>query len=481
MSRYLARLARGTLLWGAAAIAGAAPWGLYAQTVNRSGAGDASAPAPARAPSRTVVPTTGRQPALSLDSLVMTALRASPRVRAARERLAAARAGIAPAGARPDPMLMAGVQNFPVSQPGFQDFMTMKMVGVSQSFPYPGKLRFQTQIAEREAEAAAAELATAARSVVRDVRAAYYDLAYVERALGIVESTRDALGGITTAAEGRYAVGAAGQQDVLRARVEAARLGEQASALREQRRATIERLAALLDLPDVAALGDSVAAAVPERVARAAVAASPAAVRFVSATLGARATGSPLPPLDSLQALAVSQSPEIRAAEARIAAQAARISLARLAVRPDPEVSVSYGQRMGFTDMVTATVSIPIPIQRARKQDQLVVAARSELAAAEAARRDEANTLRAEVARLYGDLERDRAQLAVFVKGVLPQAQSAREASLANYQVGRADLTALLDTQTTLFNYEVAYYRTLSDFATSLAELERVVGAEVLR
>jgi hypothetical protein len=39
----------------------------------------------------------------------------------------------------------------------------------------------------------------------------------------------------------------------------------------------------------------------------------------------------------------------------------------------------------------------------------------------------------------------------------------------------------VLEDQATVFTYETDYYRALSDFATTLAELERVVGGEVLK
>ncbi|HET7604204.1 MAG TPA: hypothetical protein VFK36_14360, partial [Gemmatimonadales bacterium] len=85
-----------------------------------------------------------------LDSLVVQALAVSPVIHAATARVKAAQMRIGPAGTRPDPMFMAGVQNFPVSEPGFADFMTMKMVGISQTFPFPGKLSLQTRAAEDE-------------------------------------------------------------------------------------------------------------------------------------------------------------------------------------------------------------------------------------------------------------------------------------------------------------------------------------------
>lgn len=411
------------------------------------------------------------------DSLVARALVVSPQLRAARERIRAAEARVTPSGTRPDPKLMAGIQNFPVSEPGFSDFMTMKMVGVSQTLPARGKLASARRAAEQELAAARAEGAASTRMVEREVRSVYYDIAYIDEALAIVERTRDVLVSLIRATEARYEVGAAGQQDVLRARLETARLGEDAAALQEERRAAVARLNALLDRPTDDPIG---AASIPTQVARAAVADVPGRIRFVSPTLGSRAADSPLPPLDSLQRVAVRQSPMLRAHEAMIAAQAARAELARLERRPDIDLSVQYGQRNGFSDMITAMISVPLPIQRGRRQDPLAAAAGAELAALQAEHHQQRNDIRADVARLHAQLERARTQLALTVKSVLPQSRATLEAAVANYQAGRAEFVTVLEVQTTLFNAETTYFRALSDFAKTLAELEQVVGQEIL-
>jgi cobalt-zinc-cadmium efflux system outer membrane protein len=214
---------------------------------------------------------------------------------------------------------------------------------------------------------------------------------------------------------------------------------------------------------------------------RAALADSASRIRFVSATLGARAADSPLPPLDSLQALAVQRSPTLEAHEAMIAAQEARVASARKDALPDFDVSLEYGQRAGFPDMVTATVSIPIPLQKGRKQNQAVAEAEAELSSEVAGHHARLNQLRARVAELVSDLERDRAQLALYAKAVLPQARAALEAATTGFQVGRTTFQTLVERQATLFNYETEYVRALTDFARSLAALEQTVGQEVLR
>jgi outer membrane protein, heavy metal efflux system len=428
----------------------------------------------------------------SLDALVARADSANPSLQAARDRVKAAAARVGPAAAWADPMLMAGIQNLPLgsesaasagghgslepSVPG--DPMTMKMIGVTQTIPYPGKLSLRRQAAEREVDAARASLDAARLEVGKDVRAAFFELAYIDRALTIVERNRSVLGDVIQVTEAHYASGTGGQQDVLKARVEAARLGETASALLEERRASSAELNATLNRDDTTSFPS---AAIPERIVQAAIPNDPNRIRFAAQTLGARTVDSPFPPLAELQDLAVRQNPSLREIEANIAAQAARMELARKGSRPDFDVSLQYGQRNQRPDMITAQIAVPLPIHKRARQDQELAEARAELSAMESDRRTKINSVRAQVARLVSELERGRTQLAIYSKAILPQGSAAATAALASYQSGKADLLTVLDNQNTLFTYETEYYRSLSDFAKNLAELEQLVGSEILR
>lgn len=424
----------------------------------------------------------------SVAALVARAQQASPAITAARARVSAARARISPAGLLPDPMLMLGIQNLPLgamrsaSDPamgnGGPDPMTMKMIGVEQRIPYPGKLALSRRAAERGVEAAEASLLAAEWQVASDVRASYYELVFVDRALDLVEHNHRVLSDLVAVTETRYGVGTAGQQDVLRARVEVTRLAESAVVLRERRRAALARLNAVLDRPLETPVSRP---ALPAVIARAAVADSASRIQFISAELGARAAGSPLPPLAQLQERAAAKAPAVREQDARIAAQRERLALAQRDYLPDFDVSLQYGQRSGYPDMLTAVVSLSVPLHKRRRQDQLVLEARAELAAQESERHARGNEIRAEVAGLYSELERQRAQLALYVRAIIPQGRAALASALASYQAGRVEFLTVLENQATLFNYETEYFRTLTDFATTLAALERLVGEEVLR
>ena len=428
---------------------------------------------------RPIPPDSGLASATELDSLVALAIAVSPTIRAAAARVDAARARVRPAGARPDPTFMAGIQNLPVSEPGFSDFMTMKTLGISQVLPYPGKLGLHTRAAADEMAAAEARVRVAALDAAREVKYAYYDLAFDHQAMEIVRRNRDVLGNLVVVTQAQYTAGTGAQADVLRARTETARLSDEAARLTAAERDALARLNAALDRPS-----DTPVAApdFPDALVRAAVADSAAHVHFTSAALGAPAADSPLLSLDSLQALALAHNPMIAEHEAEIQAQAARVELARKAHLPDFDVSLQYGQRAGgMSDMISAVVSIPISLQKGRKQDEDAAAERSELAALQAEHHAAVNALRSNIATRASELERARTQLALSVKSIIPQARATLASTTAGYQVGRADFASVIDAQASLFTIETSYWQALTDFAKALADLEHTVGAEVLR
>lgn len=421
-----------------------------------------------------------------LDSLLRVALERNPSLVAATHQVTAARARIGPAGALPSPMLEMGIQNLPLGreqmdphtppQPG-PDPMTMRMVGIAQTVPFPGKLSLRRRAAEWELVAAEAELEAARWQVREHVMATYAEALLLDRSLEIVARSQVVLGSLVRVTEARYGTGQGEQRDVLQTHVELTRLAEEAVALNERRLAVHARLNSLLDRPSDAPLERP---ELPERIARAAVAETADQVRFSSATLGARAADSPLPPLLELQEQAVRLNPMLRSHEATIAAQAARAELARKAHLPDFDLSVQYGQRAARPDMISLMLSVQLPLQKSRAQDEEAIASAAELSALHARYRAEANELRAEIARIYSELERERARLALFVRSILPQGRASLESATAGFQVGRVDFMTLLESQATLFDYEIEYHRALSDFATSLAQLESRVGKELL-
>ncbi|MGQ0813068.1 MAG: TolC family protein [Gemmatimonadota bacterium] len=410
--------------------------------------------APALIAAATLVSAFQSASAQDVDALVATGLREHPSIRAAEARVIAASARVRPAGALPDPMLMAGLENQPLGKEAHEpgpDMMTMKMLGVSQTLPYPGKLAAARRAAEQDVLVAQSRVDAARTVVVRDIKQSYYELAYLDEAMRALEQSREIFVSMQRAAQARYVAGAGEQRAVLDARVEAARIEERILALAEQKRSEAARL--------LAALGGSG----PE----------PPTANLPRATPA-------LPPVAELQERAARTNPELRARNAEIAAQMVRAELARKQSLPDFDLSLRYGQRDQRPDMISFSVAVPIPIQKSRKQDEQVLEADAEAEALRGELIAETNRIRAEVARLHAELERTRAQLVLFANSIIPQAQAALESAKASLVSSRVDLYSILERQQALLEYQLAHQRLLADFARKLAELDSVVGQEVL-
>src|SRR5512143_3618556 len=88
-----------------------------------------------------------------LVALLAEAMRNNPEIQAAAREREAAQQRIGPAKSLDDPMLEAGVLNVPVESLRFdREDMTMKMIGLSQKFPYPGKRDLREAVATIDAE-----------------------------------------------------------------------------------------------------------------------------------------------------------------------------------------------------------------------------------------------------------------------------------------------------------------------------------------
>lgn len=401
----------------------------------------------------------------TLAALIAQATMASPRVRATAARTAAARARVGPAGSRPDPMLMTGLQNFPLLKPGFTDEMTMKMIGISQTVLFPGKQRLRRTVAERDVDAVAAQERNVHAELVASIKDTWYELAWIDAALALTRQQRVALDGVAAVVLARYAAGAGAQGDVLTARIDGSKLLDDENGLLSERTSAVAALNALLDRASDTPVATVV---ISQRLRRAVMSDSTGAGRYA------------LPALHDLQLRAMQAGPMLVSHQREIDAQTERVALARLDARPDFDVAVQYGQRNRLPDMVTLQVAIPLRLQQRTKQGEVIAAARADVAAAEAEHDAQRNEVHATIAQLVATVERARARLALYTSTVLPQRRAAVDGALASYRGNSGALTQVLSAQAALLSDSKTLARTVTDFAKGVAALELVVGSEVL-
>ena len=383
---------------------------------------------------------------LRLDDVLAMAREANPEIHVARGRAKAAEYGPAQARAWDDPVLSWEAWNMPENF-NIADAEN-SIFKVAQRIPFPGKRKLAAAAAGEEARAMARGVDTAVLDVDLAVKRAYWTLWRAHRRLGVYEQERAIAERVARTAEGRYAAGGVPQADVLRAQVGLthavtdAKTGELTVELAES------DLNVLLDRSPRAPLGTPV----------------DPAPRMVPSDDAA------------LVATALRERPEVAVQEATIAREQRTAELARKALLPDVELSVSRFINAGASDGFGAMAAVTLPIANKGKYDAAISQANARIVSAEADRRRIENVVRRDVEQAW--LRLRTAALAHNLQATthLPHAEITLQVTESGYTTGRVDLMALLDTVRELQMVHLEHVDSAAEIEVAWAELERAVG-----
>jgi outer membrane protein TolC len=87
--------------------------------------------------------------------------------------------------------------------------------------------------------------------------------------------------------------------------------------------------------------------------------------------------------------------------------------------------------------------------------------------------------VRSEISSATTDYFEARELFKLFQSGIVPQARQTVSSMLAGYQVSEVDFLNLVRSQVTLLNYEVQYWKALTEANQALARLDAAVGERV--
>ena len=364
-------------------------------------------------------------------------------------------------GTLPDPVLSLGAMSLPMDTFNRdQEAMTQMQIGFSQVFPFPGKLGLREEAAEFEAQAASFSVDEMRLRLINQVVNKWWQVYYLDRAIDTIDSNHLLLEQFIKIARTKYEIGTGLQQDVLLAQLELSKLIDQAIQVESLRRNQAIRLNVLMDRApqSVVLLPESVSAVMPEILAE-----------------------------DELYRLAEVARPLLKNLEQTVEAANSRLDLARRDYYPDFSVGVTYGNRAGRnapfvggsrSDLLAFMVGVKIPLYIGRKQSRAVSQRSSEVQKQRYALRDETNQVKADISSAVTDYRRAQAQLSLFEDGIVPQARQTVQSMLAGYQVSEVAFLNLVRSQVTLFNYELQYWKALTEAKQALSRLQASVGEE---
>src|SRR5467141_315200 len=353
-----------------------------------------------------------------LSDLLAEAEKNNPQLEAARQGWQAAKQVPSQVSTLPDPQF--NLQHVSVGSPRpFAGYTNSHFayigLGVSQDIPYPGKLRLKGEIARRDADVSQQQVESVRRAVLAELKAAYFQLAYLSKTLTILEQDGELLKQVEQAADARYRSGMGTQQDVLQAQLQKTKLlreiamhhlqiGKLEAQLkqllnRSQKSPDIEP-ADLLETPLVQSYADLLAAAQV-------------------------------------------QNPEIASAQKMIEKQSLQVDLARKDFYPDFNVQYMW-QRTDptqFRAYYMLSVGIKVPIYRSRKQRPELAQAEAELNRSRSESEIQSQQVAFELRSEYETAQKTAELLKIYSEGLLPQARAGFQARIAAYQNNRQDFS----------------------------------------
>ncbi len=401
--------------------------------------------------------------ALTETKAVEIAVRDNPNLAQMKERYKAFGEVPSQVGSLPDPTMSFNAMNFPTDTFNRgQEPMTQVLIGFSQEFPFPGKLGLKEAAAQFDAMGAGHLVDEVRLQLIKKVKSKWWQLYYLDRALETIEINKSLLEQFITVAKTKYETGQGLQQDVLLSQLELSKLLDQEIRVKAIRRNQAIRLNLLMDQPANDAL------LLPDQVSR----------KLQS-----------LPKEQWLYERAELKRPVLKQARVNIKGAKTRLDLAKRDYYPDFKLGVTYGDRTGDnapfvggsrSDFLSLMVGVKIPLYADSKQSKAVNQKSYELQKNRYQLTDQKGVVHGQISSAVTDYKQAKEQFSLFGTGIVPQAQQTVKSMLAGYQVSEVDFLNLIRSQITLFNYELQYWKALSDAKQALARLEAATGEEVI-
>lgn len=394
-------------------------------------------------------PLRAQQPVLEFDAALNIARERSQQLVAEREARTAAEELAVAAGQRPDPMLMAGVENLPVSgDDAFEitrDSMTMRSIGIGFELTREDRRDARAARYAIEAEAAAASESEILAGLERGTASAWLESHFLEVAHRTLLRAREQTLLQVEAADVAFRSGLGSESDALAARLVVAQLDDRIDAASRDIAMARVRLARWIGEAASGPLGE------------------PPAMD----SAGPHGTD-----IDA----ALLHHPGLERLERQVELARAEAEIARTNQRSDWTVELMYGQRSpDYSNMMSFRASKPLRLNTHDRQDRELSAQLALTGRARAELEEETRMHRAEIEALVAAWQANRARLDRFDTDLVPLARQRSDAATAAYRGGTGTLESVLDARIAGIDVELDRIALENETALIWAELHYLI------
>jgi cobalt-zinc-cadmium efflux system outer membrane protein len=332
-------------------------------------------------------------------------------------------------------------------------------LGIAQTFPWFGKIEAKTDAAAAAAKAAYKRYESAKLKLFYQVKEAFYEYAYLGRAVEIARQNLELLKHFEEVARTKYIAAAGSHPDIIRVQIELATLADRLESTEQMQEPIVTKLNSALNRESSLPLLWPV-----------------------------RQQFKPIPiNREKLIAKLRANNPELKALDFERAAAESRVELAKKRFYPDISVGLDWiqtddartvGTSDSGKDPIMAMISMNLPIwQDSYKAGRHQAEAKLRRVSAQKLQKE--NDIIAQTAKVLYEFEDSGRKVALYTDTLIPKAKEMLEASEVAYRAGTVDFLSLIDAQRTLLAFELLYERSVTDYLQRLAELEMLAGGKI--
>jgi len=392
---------------------------------------------------------------ITLDETIQLALAHNHALKAARTTIQQDEALEITANLRPNPVLTADAQFLPIFQPNrfTADYINTTAqfdLGLSYLFERGRKRQHRLQAARDTTEQTRSTIADNERTLVFQVASQFFNVQLAESTLDLAELDLKSFKDTVDISEARYKAGDISEGDFLKIHLQLLQFQEDVAQARLSRVQALVGLRQFLGYESVPADFD-VAGAFEYQ---------PVKVK-----------------LEDLQAKAIAERPDLRAARQGVTAANSQYQLARANGKVDVTGTFNY-DHVSDTSAGSFFASFQIPIFN-RNQGEI---ARTRFAITQAEELQLAATdqVMTDVSDAYEGVHDNDEVVSLFISGYLNEAKLSRDISEYAYKRGAASLLDFLDAERSYRATELNYRQSLASYLMAVEQLREAVGTRSL-
>ncbi len=395
-----------------------------------------------------------------LEWLINKAISVSPEIKMLEAKYRVAKSQIEIGTNLPDPVLTLGLANLPVNSFSFtQEPMTGKVIGLTQAIPFPGALSSAAGVKAVDTSIIRQNIIDLKNKIRKEVAGLYFSLQFVRENIRFANESIGLLKQISDVVRQKYDVGSASLQNLVQVEVQITRVKDKIESLKSEERALLAKLNAYLLRKGT---GEIQTGKIQP-------------IKFLETST------------ESLVRIATENRPQLQSLKLSVKKAQLMKEQAEYSFYPNFKLGLQYSQRdynsvtsTDFVDFFSVLVGISLPINYGGKKTEQV----NRAVHLGSLYNEQYNLAVQKLQQTFGTVNSKLLEMfnreELITDQLLPQAQQAYKAAIADYQVGKIDFANVIKAENDILNIKTELAKIRTDYYKNLFTIEYLAGTELI-